>query len=293
MTSINTPCPALRKILNGSVALGMALAFAAAPLPAATGLGGAAFAQGQGQGQGQGKGQGQGTVRQPGAGGGATSGGQMGKGGSSGTGSGTTEGETDSDKKGPQFGGGTNTRKPAPGTSGGKPVWAQEGIPAVELGRLSVARAPAHVIEKAAAEALSNWTTMGTTVLTLAAEGQPTLTMTVAQLYSLPALQFANIVMTYYPSLVRIDSPLENLGLLQILGKTGTSPLPGVTPASNIDLAAIFLASASDKTLAISVDTVIAMNTLLGLPSMTVEQATQLATDAEAVRLAILIGHDG
>lgn len=284
MTKINLPGRSLRRLLTGSAAIGLAIGLAVAPLP---GTGGQAWAQG---GQGQGQGQGHGVVRTPGGGAGH---GSMGvnKGGSTGDVS-TTE-DPDSDKKGPKFGGGDNAQKPAPGTNGGRPVWAKEGIPEVELGRLSVARAPAHVIEKAAAEALSNWTAMSSTVMTLTAEGQPTLTMTVAQLYSLPAAQFAQVVMTYYPSIVRIDSPLENLGLMQILGKTGNSPLPGVTTPSNIDLAAIFLGSASDKTIAISVDTVIAMQTLLGLPSLTVAQATQLAAEAEAVRLAILIGHDG
>lgn len=37
--------------------------------------------------------------------------------------------------------------------SGGKPVWAQEGIPEVELGRLNVARVPQHVMQKALVKA--------------------------------------------------------------------------------------------------------------------------------------------
>jgi hypothetical protein len=36
---------------------------------------------------------------------------------------------------------------------GGPPVWAREGIPEVELGRLNVARAPRHVLDKALGEA--------------------------------------------------------------------------------------------------------------------------------------------
>ena len=44
---------------------------------------------------------------------------------------------TDSDSKGPQAGGPSSS-----GSGGGKPTWAQEGIPEVELGRLSVARSP-------------------------------------------------------------------------------------------------------------------------------------------------------
>jgi hypothetical protein len=36
---------------------------------------------------------------------------------------------------------------------GGRPVWADDGIPEVELGRLNVARSPSHVLDKALAEA--------------------------------------------------------------------------------------------------------------------------------------------
>jgi hypothetical protein len=273
-----------RLLLRSTTALALVAGVALAPMPAAMHLGGQAQAQ-SGSGQGSGQGGTHGQTQRP------ANPGQSMKG--MGTGKGGSSEESDSDKKGPGYAGGTNAAKPPPGTQGGRPVWAQEGIPAVELGRLSVARAPSHVITKALAEAVSNWTTMGTTVMTLTADGQPTLTMTVAQLYSLPAEQFANIVMTYYPSIIRIDSPLENLGLMQDLGKTGTTQLTGVTPASNIDLLAIFLGSASDKTLSISVDTVIAMTTLLAIPAMTTDQVAELAAKAEAVRLAILIGHDG
>ena len=37
--------------------------------------------------------------------------------------------------------------------SGRRPVWAQEGLPEVELGRLNAARAPDHVLKRALAEA--------------------------------------------------------------------------------------------------------------------------------------------
>ena len=215
--------------------------------------------------------------------------GHNGQGGSTGTESG--EDGTSTDKKGPQFGGGSNTRKPAQGTTGGRPVWAKEGIPEVELGRLSVARSPEHVLDHAFTEVVSNWATTGTTVMTLTADGQPTLVLTVAQLYSLSALEFAHVVQTYYDSIVRVDSPLENLSLIKNLATTGTTALTGVTPASKDDLIAIFLGSASDKTIAITADTVTAVNTILGLPTLTPEQTADIALKADAVRLAILSGH--
>jgi hypothetical protein len=317
MTISKAPARALRRILLGSAALGLALWMPQTPWSPA-GLTDAAYAQAQGQGGGGSGGghpggssgsggaggqhgggastSGGGSSHAPGASGqgmgrgGATSTqGHYGQGGSTGTETG--EEGTSTDKKGPRFGGGEDTRKPEPGTTGGRPVWAKEGIPEVELGRLSVARAPEHVLDHAFTEVVSNWTTTGTTVMTLTADGQPTLTMTVAQLYSLPAIEFARIVQTYYASIVRIDSPLENLSLLKNLAITNTTALSGVTPASKDDLVAIFLGSASDKTIPVSADTVTAINTILGLPPLTDAQTADIAVKAEAVRAAIDTGH--
>ncbi|OYV26096.1 MAG: hypothetical protein B7X08_03205 [Acidocella sp. 20-63-7] len=252
-------------------------------------LGTAAYAQTVGGG-------GTGASHSPG-----TSGQSMGQGGSTGTkghygqggSTGTETGDegTSLDKQGPRFGGGANSSKPQEGTTGGRPAWAKEGIPAVELGRLSVARSPEHVLDHAFTEVVGNWATLGTTVMVLSAEGQETITMTVAQLYSLPANEFAQIVQTYYSSIVRVDSPLENLSLLKSYTLTGTMPLTGVTPASQDDMIAIFLGSASDKTIPVSTDTVTAVNTILGLPALTPEQTADIAAKAEAVRLAIDTGH--
>ena len=328
MTTRKLSPSALRRILLGSAALGLVIWMPQGPSRHGV-LIGTAYAQGtQGQGQGQGSGGHRGggsSEHGSGSGGGGssthgsgsssvaapsgtgsshapgTSGAGMGRGGSStvqghhgqGGSTGEESGEegTSSDKKGPRFGGGTNTRQPESGTTGGRPVWAKEGIPEVELGRLSVARSPVHVLDHAFSETVSNWATMGTTVLTLTAPDQPTLVLTVAQLYSKTAVEFAQIVETYYDSITRVDSPLENLSLLKNLAMTGTTALTGVTPASKTDLMAIFLGSASDKTIPVSVDTVTAINTILGLPALTPEQAATLAAEADAVRLAIASGH--
>ncbi len=307
----------LRAALMGTAAIGLVASLGV--LPIGSGLTGTAYAQnqsGSGQGGGHQGGSGQGGGGQGGGGLGGGSGvthgsGQRGDGTStapSGSGSGQTvtqghygqggsTGEetgdegTSEDKKGPNFGGGDDSRKPVPGTTGGRPVWAKEGIPEVELGRLSVARAPANVLNHAFTEVTTNWATTGTTVMTLTAAGQPTLTMTVAQLYSLPATEFARIVQTYYSTILRVDSPLENLSLLKDVRTTGATALTGVTPVSAIDLAAIFLGSASDKTIPVSVDTVTAVNTILQLPALTTAQTAELAAKAEAVRVAIDAGH--
>ncbi len=42
--------------------------------------------------------------------------------------------------------------------SSGRPTWAQEGIPDVDLGRLNVARSPNHVLDRAFDEAIASFT---------------------------------------------------------------------------------------------------------------------------------------
>ena len=242
---------------------------------------GSAYAQ-QGRGKGgPGGGGGAGGGGAGGGGGGAGGGGGSATHGGSGSGGGEATGgsgqggpSADSDAKGPKYQGGDTARKPAEGTRGGKPVWAQEGIPEVELGRLSVARSPDQVINKALAEAIANF--------------NPTAS---AALYSMTAEQFAAYVKANYDTVTRIDSPLENLGLYKDVLADGTTQLPSVTPASTIDLAAIFLGSASDKTIPVTKDTVIAVTKIMELPALTDAQITSLAEKAEAVRLAIAEGH--
>jgi hypothetical protein len=175
----------------------------------------------------------------------------------------------DSDAKGPRYGGGEGDA-----THGGKPIWAQEGIPEVELGRLSVARSPEKVLLKALAEALANFTPE------------------MVSLYDMTAENAANLLKTQYDTTVRIDSPLENLALYQELLADGSTQLPGVTPASRNDLAAILLGSASDKTIAITEDTVKAVSIILGVENnLTASDITEIATKAEDVRAAISEGH--
>ena len=308
MKTRNNPPRSLRRILLGSAALGLALWMP--PMPSGNlGFAPSAYAQGSGSGQG-----GSGTTHRPtspGQGQGGSTSGHRGQGGSSTTGSSTSEeGSGGSGGSGGQGGSGTSQRPTSPGQGqggsaggggsgegsggggsggGGKPVWASEGIPAVDLGRLSVARAPASVLNKALTEALTTWDTMGSTELTLVINGV-TKTITVAQLYSYPADQFSAILLNNFDVILRIDSPLQNLALLQSYGTTGVVPLSGVKAASKVDLMGIFLGSASDKEVPITTDTVIAMNTILGL-NLTPSEITQIAVTAEEVRVAILTAH--
>lgn len=107
----------------------------------------------------------------------------------------------------------------------------------VDLGRLSVGRSPTKVLSHSLDEALAKLTADGA-VITLDATGR------------------------LLVDGVAIDSPLENLALYDTYMTTGT--LPGVTLPEGFDPAAL-LAAASDKTGTILVDTVVYMNSILGI----------------------------
>lgn len=229
-----------------------------------------AYAAGNGGGGGGAGGGGAGGGGGDGAG--AGNGGGQGGNGAGAHGSGSETGgkggpSADSEGKGPKAGAmGKNS-------TAGKPNWSKEGIPEVELGRLNVARSPAKVLDRQLKEALSTWNPANST------------------LYSLTAEQFAAYVKANWDSISIVDSPLQNLALLNALydGTLNLSAI-NVTPASAIDLAAIFLGTASDKTVPISTNTAIAINTILGL-GLNSAQLETLATKAEEVRQAILAAH--
>ena len=233
-----------------------ALAIAAAltvslPIAFPTETGGVAFAQ-QGGGSGQG-------------GGGGNGNGGQGAGGSGGSGSGQGGPGEDSEGKGPRAGS-------AGASTGGKPVWAQEGIPEVELGRLNVARSPDRILEKAVAEEVSN------------------LTDEKIAFYSLSLEDMVTVLSTDFDNVSMIDFPVANLGLLKdVMDGTSVLTAEGVVNDPEV-LAAVFLGSASDKTVEITTDTADAVATILGY-DLSDEQAEALATDAEAIREAILEGH--
>jgi hypothetical protein len=198
--------------------------------------------------------------------GGANAGGQGQGGPSSGQGQGGP-GE-DSDGQGPRAGqGGPNE------DGGGKPAWAQEGIPEVELGRLSVARSPDQVLDRAFTEALASFT--GDMV----------------DFYNLSLDDMIETLTFEWDTITIIDSPLQNLALMQD-ALDGSSKLveDDIVTNDNDTLLALFLGVASDKTIAISPETVIAVTTILGTP-ITGDDAVALAADAESIRLAVLAGH--
>ena len=87
-----------------------------------------------------------------------------------------------------------------------------------------------------------------------------------------------------------IDSPLQNLALLDDLLEGGTALIGAGVTTDNTLLAAMLLGAASDKTIEISASTVIAVTTILGTP-VTGADAAELAALADSIRVAILAGH--
>ncbi|MEQ9041986.1 MAG: hypothetical protein RIE24_26995 [Silicimonas sp.] len=224
----------------------------------------AAFAAGDGSG-GQGSGQG----NQGGQGQGSQ-GSQSGQGNQGGSGSGQGGPDAGSDAKGPQAGNPAGS-----GSAGGRPIWAQEGIPEIELGRLSVARSPEQVLDRALAEA------------------NATLTPSMVSFYnqSLDAM-IADLSLNW-DTITIYDSPLQNLALFQDVLEDGDVILSGVDDGDPEKLLAVFLGVASDKVLPISEETVIAVTTILvkDLGTMIAIDPAAVAADAEAIRIAVLAGH--
>lgn len=190
---------------------------------------------------------------------------QNGQGNQGGEGQGQGGPSEDSDGQGPQAGGPSDS-------GGGKPVWAQEGIPEVELGRLSVARSPDQVLDRALDEAVAG------------------LTPEMIDYYNSSLSEAIEQLSLQFDDTAFIDSPLQNLALLKDL-LSGNSALTAQGVSNDtLTLAAMLLGAASDKTIPITVETVIAVTTILEVP-VSPEFAAQLAAAAEAIRIAILAGH--
>lgn len=168
-------------------------------------------------------------------------------------------------------GGGGKRGAGASGTAGTRPVWAKEGIPEVELGRLNVARSPDQVLSRAYAEAMA----------------MATITPEIVDFYKLTQAQMISQLSLHWDDVLFYDSPLQNLAMLKET-LNGTQVLGGINSADT--LMAAFLGTASDKTIPISVNTVIAITTILGTP-VSGAAASKLAKEAEAIRIAILAGH--
>jgi len=190
---------------------------------------------------------------------------QMGQGNQGGQGAGQGGPGADSDGRGPQAG------NPSDSAGGGMPPWASEGIPEVELGRLSVARSPDHVLDRAYDEAM----------LTIAS---------MADFYNMSLEDMVTELSLNWDNVVLIDSPLQNLAIFRdaLDGSIDLSAY-GIT-ADAFTIMAVTLGVASDKTVPISADTAYALSVIFEMP-MSEAEAIALAAAAEEIRIAVLAGH--
>ena len=173
----------------------------------------------------------------------------------------------DSEGRGSNFGQQTDRTR-------SRPPWAQEGIPEIELGRLNVARSPDPVLDRAYLEALSNFTSDK------------------VAFYNMSIDEAAAVLRTDFRNVSMLDSPLQNLSLLRDILENGDSVLNTLDQVQNdsLTLAAIFLGTASDKSIEIIPETAYALSVILGY-ELTEGQARALANDAEIIRAAISEGH--
>ena len=145
----------------------------------------------------------------------------------------------------------------------------------MELGRLSVARSPDQVLDRAFDEAMA------------AAVATPE----ILNLYNQVSVEDAIAYLkANWDDMVLYNSPLQNLALIKdLLDNGGATSLPGVTTDGGV-LFSVFLGVASDKTVPISTATVIAISTIFDHP-LDETSAASLAAAAEAVRVAVLEVH--
>lgn len=171
----------------------------------------------------------------------------------------------DSDGQGPQAGG------PSDSAGGGMPPWASEGIPEVELGRLSVARSPDHVLDRAYDEAMLSIAEM-------------------ADFYNMSIEDMITELSLNWDDITIIDSPLQNLAIFRDALDGGIDlSAYGITNDA-FTIMAVTLGVASDKNVPITPDTAYAISVIFEMP-MTEAEATALAAAAESIRIAVLAGH--
>jgi len=154
-----------------------------------------------------------------------------------------------------------------------------------------VVRAPSHVIDRSLATALAELQpAFYDQVMAIASNASLD---EAAKIAALQALIKDNFDST---TVVRIDSPLENLGLFKDLVPDSTIAAASKTyTASSVDqfvlLAAVFIGSASDKTIPVTTATVDAITKIMDLTLPAGVTSDTIATYAEAVRQAIAEAH--
>ena len=137
-----------------------------------------------------------------------------------------------------------------------------------------MARSPDRVLDRAYLEALSNFTSDK------------------VAFYNMSIDEAAAVLRTDFRNVSMLDSPLQNLSLLRDILENGNSVLNSLDQVQNdnLTLAAIFLGTASDKSIEIIPETAYALSVILGY-ELSEGQARALASDAEIIRAAIYEGH--
>lgn len=204
----------------------------------------------------------------------------------------------DSDAKGPKFGGAGS--KPESGSQGGKKTWSSQEL--TDIGRMNVARAPAQVLDRSLLNAVAEIKRPdGTYNVAFWDAALAILKTSSNQIADLKAL-LAN------PGTIRVDSPLSNLAFYKAILTTGQikdadgKVVWSVSDADRNLAASLFVAQASDKTKAVTTETVHAVDVILGFPGEVGSTATnnpdaaqdaRVAVPAEVVRTAIYEVHEG
>ncbi len=150
---------------------------------------------------------------------------------------------------------------------------ARSDFPDVELGRLNVSRAPSRVLDHARILAVGD------------------LPAGAGLLYGLSAEEAADLLEVSFASVERLHSPLQNLALYRELMTFGEIEFFAFEQAPKLDLAAIFLASAAERSKPITEDAVRALNLIPGLIELDPADRQLLASKAESVRAAMEIGY--
>jgi hypothetical protein len=258
-TIMDTPINTFLLKTVSALAIGVVVATGAVVAPASFGFDAAWADEG---GDGDGSNGGNGNAGGQGAGG---QGAQSGQGNQGGQGQGQGGPGEDSDGMGPQAGG------PSDSAGGGRPAWASEGIPEVELGRLSVARSPDHVLDRAYDEAMLSIASM-------------------ADFYNLSIDEMITELSLNWDDITLIDSPLQNLAIFRDALDGGIDLSAYGITNDTFTIMAVTLGVASDKNVPITPETAYAISVIFEMP-MTEADAIALAASAESIRIAVLAGH--
>ena len=141
------------------------------------------------------------------------------------------------------------------------------------MGRLNVIRSPDKVLDSAYEEIASNFSA------------------SMEELYDSTATDFAADVTLEWDEIdfAIIDSPLQNLAVLEKLWTTGSTGL-GIYPEDDNQVAGMLIGVAADKEVAVTADTVVALAIIIGA-TLTAADINEITAAAQAVQTAVVLAH--